>query len=75
MTLSRGYDADMACTRCGFDGHNSRTCPGPHQTCPTCGKPTANMTDYSERNDGSYCSALTSPGCWDWENAVVTTEP
>jgi hypothetical protein len=54
----------MACARCGFEGHNSRTCPGPHWKCPTCGKPTANMNEPSERHDNAYCSAFTSPSCW-----------
>ena len=62
----------MACARCGFEGHNSRTCGGPHWECPTCGKPTANMNDYSERHDSAYCSPFTSPSCWDWDNAVET---
>ncbi len=54
----------VTCSKCGFDGHNSRTCEGPHWPCPTCGKPTANMNDYSERHDDSYCSPLTSSRCW-----------
>ena len=54
----------MTCSRCGFEGHNSRTCPGPHRECATCGKPTANMNDPSERHDSAYCSAYTSPSCW-----------
>jgi hypothetical protein len=54
----------VTCSKCGFDGHNSRTCEGPHRPCPTCGKPTANMNDYSERHDDSYCSPFTSSECW-----------
>lgn len=54
----------MACSKCGFNDHNSRTCDGPHWACPTCGKPTANMNDYAERHDGSYCSPFTSAGCY-----------
>ena len=49
---------------CGFEGHNSRTCRGPHWECPTCGRPTANMNVPSERHDSAYCSAFTSPICW-----------
>jgi len=56
----------MACTVCGLDGHNSRTCEGEHPMCPNCGKSTANMNDYSERHDSEYCSPFTSPDCWDW---------
>lgn len=59
----------MACTACGLGGHNSRTCPGEHPTCPNCGKPTANMNDYAERHDSDYCSPYTSPSCWDWDAA------
>jgi hypothetical protein len=40
--------------------------------CPTCGKPTA--TEYAERHDGDFCSPITSPDCWDWENATITDE-
>jgi hypothetical protein len=54
----------MACTECGLGGHNSRTCPGEHPECPNCGKPTANMNNYSETADNDYCSPITSPGCW-----------
>ena len=54
-------ESGMTCSVCGMDGHNSRTCEGPHLTCPNCGKPTANMNDYSERHDSDYCSPFTSP--------------
>jgi len=54
----------MACSQCGFTDHNSRTCLGPHWDCPTCGRPTANMNDYSERHDSSFCSPFTSPACY-----------
>ncbi len=56
----------MACSKCGFNNHNSRTCDGPHWPCPTCGKPTANMNDYAERHDSTYCSPFTSAGCYAW---------
>ncbi|WP_239106746.1 hypothetical protein [Streptomyces rubrogriseus] len=58
------YSAVMACSVCGLGGHNNRTCPGEHPTCPNCGKPTANMSDYSERHDSDYCSPFTSSDCW-----------
>nr|WP_245727730.1 transposase [Streptomyces vietnamensis] len=58
------YSAVMACRVCGLGGHNNRTCPGEHPTCPNCGKPTANMSDYSERHDSDYCSPFTSSDCW-----------
>lgn len=54
----------MTCSICGMDGHNSRTRPGEHQTCPNCGRMTANMNDYSERHDSDHCSPFTSPECW-----------
>jgi hypothetical protein len=54
----------MTCRKCGFEGHNSRTCEGPHWPCLNCGKPTANMNDYSERYDSAYCAPSTSPDCW-----------
>ena len=55
---------NMACSKCGFEGHNSRTCEGPNWQCPNCGRPTANMADSSERFDSNYCSYITSPSCW-----------
>lgn len=58
----------MACSRCGFDGHNIRTCEGSRWSCGTCGRSTANMNDYAERNDSSYCSPFTSPACWSWQD-------
>jgi hypothetical protein len=58
------YDPGMACSTCGFDGHNSRTCNGANWDCPNCGKPTARMNDYSQRHDNDYCSPFTSPDCW-----------
>ncbi len=44
-------------------------CEGPHWPCPNCGKPTANMNDYSERYDPAYCSPSTSPACWGSDSA------
>ena len=44
---------DRACGKGGFEGHNSRSCEGPHWPCPNCGTPTANMNDSSERHDRS----------------------
>lgn len=58
------YSVVMACRVCGLGGHNNRTCPGEHPMCPNCGKPTANMSDYSERHDSDYCSPFTSSDCW-----------
>lgn len=58
------YSVVMACRVCGLGGHNNRTCPGEHPTCPNCGKPTANMSDYSQRHDSDYCSPFTSSDCW-----------
>jgi hypothetical protein len=40
--------------------------------CPTCGRPTA--TEYAERHDGRFCSPITSPDCWDWDNSIITNE-
>lgn len=64
----------MTCSVCGLGGHNSRTCTGEHPTCPNCGKPTANMTKPFERHDSDYCSPVTSPECWDWNNAQWESE-
>ena len=54
----------MAYSQGGFDDHNSRTCPGPHWACPTCGRPTAIMNVYSERHDSNYCSPFTFLACY-----------
>jgi hypothetical protein len=29
------------------------------------------MNDHFERHDNDFCSPLTSPGCWDWDNTTL----
>lgn len=37
--------------------------------CPNCGRPTA--VEYLERHDSAFCSAITSPDCWEMSSGPV----